>query len=146
MPTAHSIFYCHDCADRLGLLTGLSAPSSTPTVYQVAKAEKHTRPLSLSTGIHSVLLSGSTNEYSYLENRAIQTGFLEVEPTGTWTLQYQTTGPIGMVYRGGSSDVVADSFRRVLSTDSGRAHGYSVPSSGWSGVRCHSCSVALTSS
>ena len=145
MSTTASSFYCHNCADGLGLLQGLTTPSTSPTPYQVTKAEKHTRPLSLSTGVHSVLLSGSTNAYTSFENLAVREGFLEVEPPGVRTLQYQTTAPIGIVYHGGTPYSVADSFRRVLSTAPGRAHGYPVASSGWSGVRCNSCSVALSS-
>ena len=146
MSTTASSFYCHNCADGLGLLHGLSTPSTSPTLYQTMKAEKHARPLSLSTGVHSVLLSGSTDEYTNFENLAVLQGFLQIEPSGVRTLQYQTTAPIGIVYRGGAPYASADSFRRVLSTDFGRAHGYPVASSDWSGVRCNSCSLVLRSS
>lgn len=145
MTTIGSSFYCHSCADHLGLLGGLHAVSSNPSAYQVEKAEKHTRPLSLSTGVHSVLLSGSTSEYEHLERVTVGAGFLELEPSGVRTLTYQTTGTIGVLYRGGSEYALADSFRRVLSTDPGRAHGYAVPSSDCMRFRCNSCSVALTS-
>ena len=145
MSTTASNFYCHNCAGGLGLLQSLTTPSTSPTPYQVTKAEKHTRPFSLSTGVHSVLLSGSTNDYTSFEKLAVWEGFLEVEPSGVRTLQYQATAPIGIVYHAGAPYSVADSFRRVLSTDPGRAHGYPVASSDWSGVRCNSCSVPLSS-
>lgn len=145
MITSESSFYFHSCADRLSLLGGMDAVTSNTSTYQGEKAVKHSHPLSLSTGLHSVLFSRSTSEYEHLGRLTVRTGFLELEPSGMRTLTYQTTGPIGMLYRGGSPYVLADSFRWVLSTDPGHAHGYAVSSSGYVVLRCNSCSVALTS-
>jgi len=140
-----SKFYCHPCAERLALLGCLNEPTSAPSTFQVDKAEKHTRPLHISSGLHSVLRSGSTSEYEHLGKRAVEAGILEFEPSGVRTLIYPTTSPIGTVYRAGSPDDSADFFRWVLSTDSARAHGYPVPSSDYVGITCASCATALTS-
>jgi len=140
-----STFYCRACADRRGLLGGLHPLSTAPSTYQQEKALKHTRPAAVSTGIHSVLNSGSTAEYQSLEQRAYDRGFLEVERSGVRTLIVQTTAPVGTVYRGAVAAEAADSFRRVLSTDSGKAHGYPESSTSYSGVACADCSISLTS-
>lgn len=140
-----SNFYCHPCAERLDLLGGLNGPTSAPSTYQISKTEKHTRPPSLSSGLHSVLHSGSTSEYEYLGKLAVRAGILELEPSGTRTLIHQATSPIGTLYRAGSSDVSANFFRWVQSTDFDRAHGYPVPSSDYAGVTCANCATALTS-
>ena len=145
MFTAESSFYCHPCADNSGQLNGLHSLSSSPTNYQISKAEKHTRLLKFSTGVHSVLISGSTSDYEHLGRMAVEKGFLEIEPSGIRTLIYPTTDPIGMVYDNGCLESLANSFRWVLSTNSGRAHGYAVSSSDYMGRHCNGCAIALTS-
>jgi hypothetical protein len=145
MPFTGSTFYCHACATRLGLLHGLHPASTAPSTYQQDKALKHTRPAVLSTGIHSVLNSGSTAEYDSLDRAAYDHGFLEIEKSGVRSLIVQTTAPFGTVYRGAIPAEAADSFRRVLSTDIGRAHGYPESSTSYSGAVCANCSISLTS-
>jgi len=139
-----STFYCRTCADSLGLLCGLHPLSSTPSTYQYDKAVKHSRPSALSTGLHSVLNSGSTAEYQSIDQQAYDRGFLEVERSGTRTLILQTTAPLGTLYNGGIAAGAADSFRRVLSTDSGKAHGYPDSSTNYAGIQCANCSIPLT--
>lgn len=143
MSYAGSKFYCHSCAERFGLLGGLNEPTSAPSTFQVDKAEKHVRPPYISSGRHSVLRSGSTSEYEYLGKRAVETGILELEQSGVRTLIYPTTSAIGTLYRTGSPDASADSFRWVLSTAPDRAHGYPVPSSDYAGITCANCATAL---
>jgi len=140
-----SKFYCHPCAARLGLLGGLNEPATAPSTFQVDKTEKHTRPQNISSGLHSVLRSGSTSEYERLGKRAVEAGILELEPSGDRTLIYPTTSAIGTLYRSGSPNDSGDCFRWVLSTDAGRAHGYPVSSSDYAGIRCATCVTALTS-
>lgn len=140
-----SKFYCHPCAEQLVLLGGLHKPTSAPSTFQVEKAEKHARPPYISSGLHSVLRSGSTTEYEHLGKLAVEAGILELEPSGARTLIYPTTTIIGTLYRAGSLDASADFFRWVLSTDSDRAHGYPVPSSDYAGIACANCATALTS-
>ena len=139
-----STFYCRACADRLGFLTGLNPVSSSPSTYQGDKAVKHTNPTALSTGLHSVLNSGSTAEYRSLEQLTYNHGFLEVERSGVRTLILQTTAAIGTIYDNAARVGGADSFRRVLSTDSGSAHGYPESSTSYSGITCANCSARLT--
>ena len=145
MTTTGPTFYCHSCADRLGLLGGLHPMSSSPSTYQYDKALKHTQPATLSTGAHSILNSGSTAEYQLLEQRTYQRGILEVEGSGVRTLILQTSAPLGTLYNNGAPAGIADSFRRVLSTDSGKAHGYPESSTNYAGIQCASCSNSLTS-
>lgn len=145
MAMTGSTFYCRACADRLGLLSGLHPVTSTPSTYQYDKALKHTQPTALSTGMHSVLNSGSTAEYQQLEQRAYEHGSLEVERSGVRALMLQTTTPAGTLYNNGVQAGFSDSFRRVLSTDVGKAHGYPESSTNYAGVLCVNCSISLTS-
>lgn len=145
MPKHQSTFLCHACADRRGLLCGLHASSSNPNAYQVGKAEKHTRPSSFSAGPHSVLESGSTSDYDMLAKRAIEVGYLEVEPSGARTLSYQAASPIGRLYRDGCESALCDTFRLVLSSASSGVHGYPAVSATEAEVRCGECSVKVTS-
>jgi hypothetical protein len=138
-----STFYCRPCADRLNLMAGLSPPTTAPTANQVSKVEKHVRPLVLSTGKHSVLDSGSTADYDQFDSLAFAAGFLEIEPTGVRTLTYPTTSPIATVYLDGVPLGHATNFRRVLSTDPGRTHGYTELSSRYSGAVCAACGIKL---
>lgn len=140
-----STFYCRDCADSLGLLRDMHPTTSAPSTYQYDKALKHTRPSVLSSGEHSVLNSRSTTEYQSLEQQAYECGFVEVEVSGTRTLILQTTGSIGTLYRGGMPVHSADSYRRVLSTDCVKAHGYPQSSTNYAGIQCADCSILLTS-
>lgn len=110
MTNIESTFYCHDCADALGLLRGLHPVSSSPSTYQYEKALKHTRPAALSTGDHSVLNSGSTAEYQSLEQLAYERGVLEVERSGVRTLIVQTSAVNGTLYNNGSPVGFNDSF------------------------------------
>lgn len=139
-----STFYCRPCADGLGLLSGLQPVSTAPSEYQHDKALKHTRPQVLSTGAHSVLDSGSTTEYQSLEQRAFNAGFVEIEKSGTRSLILQTTGSVGALYVNGNPAGAVDSFRRVLSTDSAKAHGYLESSTNYAAIQCARCSVSLT--
>lgn len=145
MAYSGSTFYCHGCAGSLGLLGGLQPVSTAPSTYQHDKAVKHARPAVLTTGTHSVLNSRSTAEYQSLEQQTFNHGFLEVEKSGTRTLILQSTGAIGAVYQNGALSGAADSFRRVLSTDSAKAHGYPDSSTNYAGIQCAHCSVSLTS-
>jgi hypothetical protein len=94
--------------------------------------------------MHSVLDSGSTADYDRFDGLAFASGFLEVEPSGVRTLTYPSTGPIGTIYRNGVPYFPAENFRRVLSTDPGRAHGYAEASSNYVGAVCRVCGVKLT--
>jgi hypothetical protein len=145
MTMTERIYYCHACADQLGLLSDLHPVDSSPSTYQNDKAIKHTHPAVLSTGAHSVLNSGSTAEYQLLEQRAYKHGFLEIDGRGVRALISQTTAPVGTLYNNAVPAVVTDSFRRVLSTDSGRAHGYPDSSTNYDGIYCTNCLISLTS-
>jgi hypothetical protein len=105
-----STFYCRNCADKLGLLSDLQPVTTAPSTYQIDKALKHTRPTALTTGIHSVLNSGSTADHQAFEQRTLDRGFVEFEESGKRALILQTTGNIGTVYQGGACAGAADSF------------------------------------
>lgn len=143
--SAGSTFYCHACAGNLGLLNRLHLIGSSPSTYQTAKAAKHAGPTSTSTGVNSVLNSGSTAEQDYLARMALQEGFIEVEATGCRSLVYQTTCHIGTRYEATSPTLELDSFRWVLSTSYSLAHGYAESSTRYSDVTCAACGSAVTS-
>jgi len=142
--TAGSTFYCHSCADKQGLLNGLNLTSTSPSTYQIDKAAKHSGPISTETGYNSVLNSGSTAEYDSLSRKALNEGFVEVEQSGAKSLVYQSTSIIGTGYNSSSPVNQQDSLRWVLSSDSSKAHGYSVESGKYTGVKCSLCSCNVT--
>lgn len=139
LSSAGSKFYCHACADGQGLLVGLHLTSSSPSSYQTEKAAKHSGPTSTSTGINSVLNSGSTSEYDSLAQLSLQNGFVEVEPSGCRSLVYVSTGYLGTQFNSTSPSLQLDSFRWVLSTESSLAHGRPDSSTRYSGVKCTGC-------
>lgn len=143
LTTASSTFYCHVCADGHGLLSGLHLTSTIPSSYQTAKASKHSGPTSTSTGINSVLNSGSTVEYDQLARKALQEGFVEVEPSGCRSLIYKSTSHLGTQFNASVPSLQLDSFRWVLSTGSSLAHGYPLSSTQYSGVKCSGCGCAV---
>lgn len=142
--TASSTFFCHACADSRGLLQGLHLTSTAPSSYQTDKARKHVGPTSTSTGINSVLNSGSTSEYDDLARRALREGILEVEPNGSRSLVYLSTGNIGMRFEASAPKESLDSFRWVLSSDSSVTHGRPVNSTEYHGHVCSVCGRTLT--
>ena len=142
--TYGSAFFCHACADSRELLHGLHLTGTAPSSYQTQKARKHVGPASTSTGVNSVLNSGSTDEYDNLARWALQEGILEIEPNGARSLVHLSTGNLGTRFDAGVPKDGLDSFRWVLSTGSTLAHGYPVSSRQYSGVVCSSCGCALT--
>ena len=143
--TTGSTYYCHECAERHGLLNGLHPPSTNPSSFQIVKARKHAGPTSTSTGINSVLNSGSTAEQDYLARRALEAGFLEVEANGCRSLVYQSSADVGTRFESATPTEQLDSFRWVLSTASTLAHGYPVSSAKYSGATCVDCSCSVSS-
>jgi hypothetical protein len=141
--TACSTFFCHACADSRGLLHGLHLTSTAPSNYQTEKARKHVGPTSTSTGLNSVLNSGSTSEYDDLALSALQKGILEIEPNGSRSLVYQSTGNLGTCSDAGSPKEYLDSFRWVLSSGSSLAHGRPVSSREYLGHICSDCGSTL---
>ena len=138
-----STFYCRSCADAGGHLAGLLVPSTARSAHQLSKEQKHTRPQTLSTGLHSVLVSGSTRDYQQLAERTFNEGFLEIEPRGTRALILQTTVQIGWRYKNRKPVIALDSFRWVLSTGATVAHGRPVSSTEYRNARCKLCGNVL---
>ena len=143
--SSSSTFFCHACADRRGLLSGLHLVSTNPSTYQVDKAMKHAGPISTPTGLNSVLSSGSTAELDYFASKALQEGFLELERGGCRSLVYQSTGYLGTQFNANTPGLPLDSFRFVLSTASSLGHGYAVSSTQYSGATCSGCGCAVSS-
>ena len=137
--TTGSTFYCHSCADKQGLLEGLNLTSTSPSTSQIDKAEKHTNPKSIIKDYNSVLNSQSTAEYDFFSKKALDEGFVEVEKSGGISLVYQSTRIIGTGCISGAPTHQQDSFRWVQSSDSFRAHGYSVESGKYNGAKCSVC-------
>lgn len=140
-----STYYCHDCAEQRGFLNDLHLISTSPSSFQVAKARKHAGPTSTSTGINSVLNSGSTAEQDNLSRRALGAGFVEVEDNGCRALVYQSSACLGTRFESGVPTKPLDSYRWVLSTASSLTHGYPVSSTQYSGATCVVCSCAVSS-
>lgn len=140
---AGSRFYCHPCADRLGLLVDLYATSTKPSSYQTAKASKHCGPMSTFSGINSVLNSGSTAEYDRLAQLALDGGIVEVEPNGCRSLVYKSSVYLGTQFNSTTPTLPLDSFRWVLSSGSSLAHGRPDSSTRYSGVKCMQCGCLL---
>lgn len=143
--TIGSMYYCHECAERHGLLNDLQLTGSNPSTFQIAKARKHAGPTSTTTGINSVLNSGSTAEQDYLSHKALEAGFVEVEANGCRALVYQSSAYIGTRFDSAAPTEQLDSFRWVLSTGSSLAHGYPVSSTKYSGATCVACSCSVSS-
>lgn len=137
--------FCHACADGRGLLDNLYLTSTAPSSYQIEKARKHVGPASTSTGMNSVLNSGSTVEYDHLAHEALQNGILVIEPNGARSLIYLSTVNLGTRFEASSPKNSLDSFRWVLSTGSSLAHGYPVSSKEYSGLMCSGCGCAISS-
>ena len=142
--TYGSTAFCHTCADSRGLLSGLYLTSTAPSSYQMEKATKHAGPVSTSTGINSVLNSGSTVEYDNLARKALQEGILVIEPNGARSLVYLSTGNLGTHFDAGVPKDDLDSFRWVLSSGSTLAHGYPVSAKEYGGVLCSGCGGTFT--
>ncbi len=142
--TIVSTYFCNACADSHGLLNGLHLLSTAPSSYQIEKARKHVGPTSTSTGINSVLNSGSTSEYDNCARKALQEGILEIEPNGCRSLVYLSTENLGKRFDAGIPADRLDSFRWVLSTGSSLAHGHPVNSIEYNGLKCSVCGCALT--
>jgi len=142
--TTGSAFYCHSCAENQGLLNGVNLTSTSPSTYQIDKAEKHSGPISTEKGYNSVLNSGSTAELDSLSRKALNEGFVEVEQSSVKSLVYQSTSIIGTGSNSSSPVRQQDSFRWVLSTDSSKAHGYPVESAKYKGVKCSKCGCNIT--
>jgi hypothetical protein len=143
MAHSGSTFYCRNCADKLGLLSGVQPVTTAPSTYQYDKAVKHTRPTALTPGKHSVLDSGSTADYQAFEQQTFEGGSLEVEKPGKRALILQTTGPIATRYQDDTRVGAADLCRRVLSTESAKAHLYFDSSTNYAGLQCAQCSTSL---
>lgn len=126
------------------MLNGLHLTSTSPSSYQTEKARKHAGPSSISTGINSVLNSGSTSEYDNLARRALHEGILEVESNGARSLVYLSTGNLGARFDAGAPKESLNSFRWVLSTGSSLAHGRPVSSTEYLGYVCSVCGRALS--
>lgn len=140
-----STYYCHECANSHGLLNDLQLTSTNPSSYQSEKASKHSGPTSTSTGLNSVLNSGSTTEYNQLARKALQEGFVEAEANGCRSLTYKSTGYLGKKFNAGIPECELNAFRWILSSSSSLAHGYPVSSTLYSGIKCSCCGHALTS-
>jgi hypothetical protein len=140
-----STFYCHICADGLGLFEGLHLTSINPSSYQTAKAVKHTGVTLSSTGINSVLNSGSTAEYDDLSRKALAHGFVEVEANGCRSVIYQSNRHIGTRHEAGVASAQLDSFRWVLSSASSLAHGRPDSSTSYSSAACAACGSLVIS-
>ncbi len=142
--TISPTYFCHACADSRGLLNDLHLVSTAPSSYQIEKAKKHVGPTSTSTGINSVLNSGSTAEYDNLAHKALQKGILEIEPNGCRSLIYLSTENLGTQFDAAVPTQQLDSFRWVLSTGSSLAHGRPVSSKQYGGLTCSGCGCAVT--
>lgn len=143
--TIGSTFYCHRCADSLGLLSGLHLTSTSPSDYQIQKATKHLGPSSTFSGVNSVLNSCSTGEVDRLSRKALEEGFLEVEPNGCRSLVYQSSCNVGTEFHSTEPTIPLDSYRWVLSTSSSLAHGRPDSSTRYEEIKCSLCGSAVTS-
>ena len=141
--TSGSTFYCHSCADKNGLLTGLHLTSTSPSTYQLDKAVKHTNQ-NAGKGYNSVLNSNSTADIELLSEKALNEGFIEIESCGFRSLIYQSTNNIGVGYDKGIPKSQQDSFRWVLSSDASKAHGYTVESKTYETIKCSKCGTKVT--
>ncbi len=143
--SSSSTLFCHACADRHGLLSGLHVASTNPSTYQGDKAMKHAGPTSTSTGLNSVLNSGSTSELDYLARKALQEGFLEIERGGSRSLIYELTCYLGTQFNAATPGAQLNCFRFVLSSASSLGHGYPVSSTKYTGATCAGCGCAVSS-
>ncbi len=138
-----SSYFCNACASAHGLLAELRLPSASASPLQERKAQKHIGATIGSTGVTSVLDSGSTADLDKYTRLALAHGFLEVEIDGSRTLTYPTTGQIGTQFAAGAPGAALDCFRLVLSTASSLGHGYPVSSTQYAGAKCAQCGATL---
>ena len=138
------VYYCHDCADVLGLLQDYPVQPSIGTTYQQDKYFKHTVP-STQYPLQSVFTSPSTEEYGQYIVDASSAGSVEIDDMGRKNIIFVVGANSGFRYEYGQLKKPLDAVKIVLSSSTGKIHAYPEGSTSFSTQRCAKCGSLIVS-
>jgi hypothetical protein len=134
MPT----YYCHDCARAAGLLSSIYTSSLTGTACQWEKFLKHTLP-DPQFNYQSVFADPSTGAYGKLIVNSAASGAVELDDLNRRNIIWYAGKTIGAGFKNGVADLPTDTTKVVLSSETGRIHGFSISSTEVRTQACGTC-------
>jgi hypothetical protein len=136
------MIYCHQCAQRLGLLADVYTSAPLQSKYQLNKFTKHTIPHSHPSA--SVFGTTSTGEYVKYVADAAASGSVEIDAYGRRNIIRMPGHPTGFRIDKGATLGPTDGVKVVLSSDAFRVHGFPINSTSLVSNICAACGGAVS--
>ena len=133
-----SNYYCHNCAEILGLLPVNVVSNYTGSFVQLDKFIKHTMPTT-SFIINSIFQSNDYVQYKDYMVNSILSGSVEIDNLGRMNIVWIAGEKTGATYVNGSFITDNNSIKVVKSSDCNEIHGYPTSSADLELKICSNC-------
>ena len=131
-------YYCHKCAQQLGLTNDLPTGKVIQTPYQYNKYLKHTVEGS-TYRIHSIFSDPSTSAYADHIVNAMCEGAVEIDDFGRKNIIWCAGRHTGFRYESGKLIRPSDAVKVVLSSDINLVHAFPENSTTFNTEACSEC-------